>query len=87
MQVAFFLADWQNAMGVAHNLDARVDAEAGKISKDYASIVKLSLRQAMATFELTLGHNADGSINKDDVLAFMKGTSMLRVLSVTDSPY
>ncbi|KZV92933.1 DUF1793-domain-containing protein [Exidia glandulosa HHB12029] len=73
--ISFFLADWVNAMGVAHNLDARVDTEAGKISKDYASLVKLSIRQALATFEVTLGKNADGSVNTNDVLAFMKEIS------------
>lgn len=73
--IKFFLDDWVNAMGVAHTLDARVDTEAGKISKDYASLVKLSIRQAMATFELTLGKKPDGSVDKDDVLAFMKEIS------------
>ena len=60
---------------MAHSLDERVQREAGAISKDYQSLVFLSLRQAFAAMEPTVGLNADGTINKNDVLAFMKGGS------------
>lgn len=53
--------------------DAKVQADASKISADYAAIVSLSIRQAYAATEVTISKNVDGSWNDTNVLIFMKG--------------
>ena len=58
-------------------------SDAGAISSDYASIVALSVRQALGATELTVSKNADGSFNTNDILMFMKGISC----SACFSPY
>jgi hypothetical protein len=73
--VAFYLQDWKKAVGVANALDTRVTTEAGAISKDYEGLVTLSIRQAFAALEPTVGRFANGTVNKDDVLVFMKEIS------------
>ncbi|KAH7101372.1 DUF1793-domain-containing protein [Auriculariales sp. MPI-PUGE-AT-0066] len=85
--ISFYLSDWQNAVGVAHTLDSRVQTEAGAISKDYQTLVLLSLRQAFAAMEPTVGYNSDGSINKDDVLVFMKEISSNGNMNTADVIY
>jgi hypothetical protein len=69
------LNDYDNALTGAKAFDEKVDADARKISEDYAGIVALSLRQSLATIELTISKSADGSWNSTDILVFMKGMS------------
>ena len=55
-------------------MDAKISRDAGVISSDYEAIVALSVRQALASCELTVGRDSWGKFNQDDVLYFLKGT-------------
>ncbi|KAF8974432.1 DUF1793-domain-containing protein [Flammula alnicola] len=59
----------------AQAFDSKVANDANKISADYASVVALSIRQALGATEITLSKNADGSFNTNDVIVFMKEIS------------
>lgn len=67
--------DFSGALSRANAFDTKVNSDASKISQDYASIVALSIRQALAATEITISRNSDGSFNVNDVIVFMKGSS------------
>jgi hypothetical protein len=85
IQVTQFLQDYAAALSTAQAFDAKVRSDASAISSDYADIVDLSIRQAMAAIEITVSKNDDGTFNADDILVFMKGqkrlASVLLILS------
>ena len=66
-----------NAPNTANAFDQQIKNDASKVSADYADIVALSVRQSLASMEITISQNADGSFNSSDVLVFMKGTSRI----------
>ncbi len=72
-QIKAFLQGYQDALSQATGFDSQVENDASAISKDYAGIVALSIRQAMGSMEVTISKTMDGSWNTDDVLVFMKG--------------
>ena len=53
--------------------DSKVQTDATKISADYASIVALSIRQALGATEVTISKTSTGAYNTSDVIVFMKG--------------
>jgi hypothetical protein len=75
-QISFFLNDYSKALATANTLDKRVETDAGKISADYAAIVALSVRQALAATELTISKGRNGQWNTSDTMYFMKGASV-----------
>ncbi|TFK45401.1 DUF1793-domain-containing protein [Heliocybe sulcata] len=70
-----FMADYDNALSVAKAFDSQVQSDASKVSSSYADIVALSIRQALATVELTISKDGDGSWNTSDVMMFLKEIS------------
>ncbi|KAF7292552.1 hypothetical protein MKEN_01471500 [Mycena kentingensis (nom. inval.)] len=68
--LASFIADYASALDRANALDAKIHADASKISDDYAGIVALSVRQALAAIEITTSEG-----NPDDIIVFMKEIS------------
>ena len=74
-QISSFLNDFASALSRAKALDAKIKADAEKISSDYASIVALSVRQTLGACEITVSKNADGSFNTNDITTFMKEIS------------
>lgn len=72
-QISSFLGDFSNALTRAKAFDAKVNTDASKISADYASVVALSIRQALGALEITISKNSNGSWNTADVIVFMKG--------------
>ncbi|KAJ7129539.1 DUF1793-domain-containing protein [Mycena epipterygia] len=70
-----FLGDFSCALTRAQAFDAQVQADATKISADYAAIVALSIRQAFAATELTLSKTSTGAWNMTDIILFMKEIS------------
>lgn len=76
-QISSFLGDYQNALNRAQAFDNKVASDATKISADYASIVALSIRQALGATEITISKNGGGTFNTSDVLVFMKGEALL----------
>ncbi|PPQ99075.1 hypothetical protein CVT24_003635 [Panaeolus cyanescens] len=73
--ITSFLGDFNNALSRANAFDLQVQNDANKISTDYASIVALSIRQALGATEITVSKNSDGSFNTNDVIVFMKEIS------------
>ncbi|PPQ83295.1 hypothetical protein CVT25_004034 [Psilocybe cyanescens] len=73
--ISSFLGDYKNALTRAQAFDNKVNSDATKISADYASIVALSIRQALGATEITISKNSDGTFNTNDVLVFMKEIS------------
>ncbi|KAF8485559.1 DUF1793-domain-containing protein [Gautieria morchelliformis] len=73
--IAAFLPDYPNALASANALDARISLDANKISADYEAIVALSVRQALAACELTVGKDPTGAFNPEDVMYFLKEIS------------
>ncbi|RDB22588.1 Glutaminase A [Hypsizygus marmoreus] len=73
--ISSFLSDFDNSLARAKAFDNKVNLDSSKISIDYAAIVALSLRQALATIEITITKNNDGTWNTGDVLVFMKEIS------------
>jgi hypothetical protein len=74
-KISSFLDDFNNALARANIFDMRVNTDASRISPDYASIVALSIRQALGAMEVTISKNADNSWNITDIMVFMKGTT------------
>ncbi|KAJ7154108.1 DUF1793-domain-containing protein [Mycena filopes] len=70
-----FLADYVDALERAHALDAKIQADASKISSDYAGVVALSVRQSLSATEITVSKTSTGAWNVSDVLVFMKEIS------------
>jgi len=60
-------------MSRATEFDDKVAADATEVSTNYSAVVALSIRQALATTEITISKGADGSWNTTDVMVFMKG--------------
>lgn len=80
-QISFFLGDYSNAIKSAQAFDLKLSTDAIKISEDYASLVPLSVRQALGSIEITVSKDANGTYNTDDVLIFMKGMVFKTILS------
>ncbi|KAJ3568603.1 hypothetical protein NP233_g5597 [Leucocoprinus birnbaumii] len=79
-----FLNDYSAALGRANAFDSQLNSDASKISSDYASIVALSVRQSLGSFEITISKNSDGSYNTDDIIVFMKEISSDGNISTVD---
>ncbi|KAF5388226.1 hypothetical protein D9615_000517 [Tricholomella constricta] len=73
--ISAFLGDFNNALATATSFDTKVNADASKISADYAGVVELSVRQALGAIEITIVKNSDGTWNINDPLVFMKEIS------------
>jgi hypothetical protein len=74
LQLAFFVKDYPNALKAANAFDSKLKSDASAYSNDYYPALALAARQVMAQVEITVGRNADGTLNRDDVLIFMHGT-------------
>ena len=72
--ISTFIHDYTNALARANAFDAKVKADASKISSDYAGVVALSVRQALGSIEITVSKKS-GRYDQDDVLTFMKEIS------------
>jgi hypothetical protein len=66
------MADFPAAVKRAIELDQKILQDASAVSQDYADLISLGTRQAMAGLEITLSTSPDGSFNFSDVKAFMK---------------
>ncbi|KAJ7127443.1 hypothetical protein C8R43DRAFT_831349, partial [Mycena crocata] len=67
-----FMSDFPAAVTRATALDQQILKDAGTVSQDYADLVSLATRQAMAGVEITLSMTEGGEFNLTDVEAFMK---------------
>ncbi|PBK93234.1 DUF1793-domain-containing protein [Armillaria gallica] len=70
--IDFFLSDFSDAKQRAINLDNKIISEARQISDNYADLVALAARQALAV-DITVSKDSDDQWNTSDVMTFMKG--------------
>ncbi|KAK0463852.1 uncharacterized protein EV420DRAFT_1264522 [Desarmillaria tabescens] len=68
--IDFFLSDFSNAKQRAIDLDMKVMYDARQISDNYADLVALAARQALA-IDITVSQD-NGQWNRSDVMAFMR---------------
>lgn len=71
-QISFSLQDYNNALATANNFDSTLKASAAAVNANYYPILALAARQVFARVEITVGKRADGSLNPDDTLAFLR---------------
>lgn len=53
-------------------MDAQITADAHSVSPLYADLLSISTLQSFGGLEITIGQNADGYFNNNDIKAFMK---------------
>ncbi|KAJ7875604.1 hypothetical protein B0H13DRAFT_2549988 [Mycena leptocephala] len=84
-----FMNDFPAARTRAVALDQQILQDAMAISQNYADLVSLGTRQAMAGVEITLSMLQGGRFNLSDVMAFMKdvGNSQQVNPTETSNPY
>ncbi|KAJ3854470.1 hypothetical protein EV368DRAFT_36676 [Lentinula lateritia] len=71
-----FLADYSNATDRANKLDQQIMNAAQTVSSEYADLVAFGARQAMASSDITVAKNSDGTYNTSDVKAFQRDTGI-----------
>ncbi|KAK0441136.1 hypothetical protein EV421DRAFT_751118 [Armillaria borealis] len=69
--IDFFLSDFSDAKQRAIDLDNKIISEARQISDNYADLVALATRQALAV-DITVSKDSDDQWNTSDVMTFMK---------------
>ncbi|KAL1749792.1 hypothetical protein FB107DRAFT_294878 [Schizophyllum commune] len=67
-----FLQDYDDASTRADSLDSRIMEATSNKSAEYADLVALGTRQALAGLEITVTNATDGSLDTSDIQAFMK---------------
>lgn len=72
IQIDSFIADFQNAVSRASNLDDAILQNATAISPQYADLVSLAARQTFGGVEFSVSNGSDGKWNMSDVKIFMK---------------
>ncbi|KAG8881508.1 hypothetical protein FRB98_004291 [Tulasnella sp. 332] len=82
--IAAFLPDYANAVTRANTFDVKVNSDASAISADYASIVALSIRQALGATEITISKTSAGAWNTTDIMMFLKEISSDGNVSTVD---
>ncbi|KAF7966198.1 hypothetical protein HWV62_39706 [Athelia sp. TMB] len=73
--ITAFINNHSTALSTAKTFDAKVVSDATKISSTYASLVELSIRQAIGAIEITISKTSSGAWNTADVIVFMKEIS------------
>ncbi|KAJ7347211.1 hypothetical protein DFH08DRAFT_808969 [Mycena albidolilacea] len=82
-----FMTDFPAARARAIALDQKILQDAAAVSPEYADLVSLATRQAMAGMEITLSTLPDGSFNMSDVKAFMKDVGNSQRVNPTEAIY
>ena len=72
VQIIDFLNDFGNASSRAQQLDNKILQSANSVSDDLGDLVSLAIAQVYGSMQLTVGTDAHGSLNKSDVMMFMK---------------
>jgi Domain of unknown function (DUF4965) len=69
-------------LATANAFDSKLQTDTATINANYYPVVSLAARQVFARVEITVGKRADGSLNPDDALAFLKEdrTSAIEIL-------
>ncbi|SJL15644.1 uncharacterized protein ARMOST_19148 [Armillaria ostoyae] len=82
----FFLSDFSDAKQRAIDLDNKVMSDARQISDNYADLVTLAARQALAV-DITVSRDSKGQWNASDVMSFMKDVGNSRRVNPVEILY
>ncbi|KAJ3769969.1 hypothetical protein FB446DRAFT_745812 [Lentinula raphanica] len=80
-----FLSDYSNATDRANQLDQQIMNAAQNVSSEYADLVAFGTRQALASSDITVAQNSDGSLNTSDVKAFQRDTGISQRVNAVES--
>jgi hypothetical protein len=72
VQIVDFLNDFSNASSRAQQLDNKILQNATSVSGSLGDLVSLAIAQVYGSMQLTIGTDAQGNLNKSDVMMFMK---------------
>jgi hypothetical protein len=72
VQIVDFLKDFSNASSRAQQLDNKILQDANSVSNNLGGLVSVAIAQVYGSMQLTVGTDADGSLNNSDILMFMK---------------
>ena len=72
VQIVDFLNDFSNASSRAQQLDNKILQNATSVSGSLGDLVSLAITQVYGSMQLTIGADAQGNLNKSDVMMFMK---------------
>ncbi|PBK76561.1 hypothetical protein ARMSODRAFT_875663 [Armillaria solidipes] len=84
--IDFFLSDFSDAKQRAIDLDNKIMSDARQISDNYADLVTLAARQALAV-DITVSKNSEGQWNTSDVMTFMKDVGNSRRVNPVEILY
>ncbi|KAK0199092.1 hypothetical protein F5146DRAFT_120113 [Armillaria mellea] len=84
--IDFFLTDFSNAKQRAIDLDNKIMSDARQISDNYADLVTLAARQALAV-DITVSKDSKGQWNTSDVMTFMKDVGNSRRVNPVEILY
>ncbi|TFK38776.1 hypothetical protein BDQ12DRAFT_683316 [Crucibulum laeve] len=82
-----FLADFDNAKTRALTLDNKIMSDGAAVSTQYADLLAISLRQTMASMDITIGRDDNGKWNTSDVKIFMKDIGTGRRVNAVETLY
>ncbi|KAJ7495352.1 DUF1793-domain-containing protein [Mycena latifolia] len=82
-----FVSDFPAAQARSLALDQKILEDALGVSQEYADLVSLATRQAMAGVEITLSQTAGGEWNMSDAEAFMKDVGNSQRVNPTEAIY
>ena len=71
-QTKAFLDDFERATAASSAFDEQLSEAGDSVSSEYADILALSVRQVMATLDITLSKTGGGVWNFSDTKVFMK---------------
>ncbi|PBL00369.1 hypothetical protein ARMGADRAFT_1072730 [Armillaria gallica] len=84
--VDFFLSDFSNAKQRAIDLDNKIMSDARQISENYADLVALAARQALAV-DITVSKDSQGQWNTSDIMTFMRDVGNSRRVNPVEILY
>ncbi|KAK0500708.1 hypothetical protein EDD18DRAFT_1101725 [Armillaria luteobubalina] len=84
--IDFFLGDFSNPKQRAIGLDNKIVSDARQISDNYADLVTLAARQALAV-DITVSKDRQGQWNTSDVMSFMRDMGNSRRVNPVDIIY
>ena len=84
-QTSLSLKDYKNALAAANAFDRKLETDAAVINTDYYPMLSLVAPQVFARIKITISKRANGSLNPDDTLAFLKADRTSAIVGIYSS--
>ena len=72
VQIVDFLNDFSNASSRAQELDDKIFQDSESIALDLPRLTFIAIAELYGSMQLTVGADAQGNLDKSDVMMFMK---------------